>query len=194
MDDNQLIREFQEGDWEAIEKLLIKYKPLFKRLAKTPMKSVQSREVTTSYSFSSDLLSELKTEFIVYAKNFDLQSESIFAGYIKKMLTWTAFRFVKTNYDISQNESSLDQLTYELPCENDIVYDKKDDKFQELLDPLTKREKQIVTLRFFNSFSLNRIAADLKISKSTVATNIRRSLSKIKEVIRDDSSYEQKVV
>lgn len=176
MSDIELICSFQCGDWKAIEELLDRYTPLLKSLSKSFYKTGFDH----CYDFR-DLSSDLKTHFILFVKRYDTTTGAHFSSYIKTMLFWKITNITSENYKPNWSFEAL-QLTPS--CVDEVFANQEeDDKFDSLVDALTDRQKQIITLRHLNQYSLQEIASELGLSKSTIASHERLAYTKLKKVI-----------
>ena len=85
---------------------------------------------------------------------------------------------IKDNKTVSIENIELNRTYFE-------NFDDEELQFFDLIKNLCSKEKEILTLKYFNEYSLNEISMITKIPLSTVKSKLYRALEKIKSEWRD---------
>ena len=131
---------------------------------------------------AEDVVSE--TVLRAYEKFNSLKDESAFRNWIFKILvnqcnTRLRKMITKKTYELKE------EISYQPEMEDAVVV-------QELLDLLTKEERQIVVLTIFGGYKGEEIAKLLHKRHSTIRSKYRRALKKLEEkVLAEEVQYEK---
>ena len=131
---------------------------------------------------AEDVVSE--TVLRAYEKFDSLKDESAFRNWIFKILvnqcnTRLRKMITKKTYELKE------EVSYQPEMEDAVVV-------QELLDLLTKEERQIVVLTIFGGYKGEEIAKLLHKRHSTIRSKYRRALKKLEEkVLAEEVQYEK---
>ena len=94
-------------------------------------------------------------------------------------------------YNVESNDSITKPIRAELPDHWEEVVINHDDPIatsedrvvlQELLSSLTERQRQVVTLVYFQQYTYEEVAEELSISKQTAFATAERALQKLRDV------------
>jgi len=168
----EIIRLAQQGNQEALSRLLKQYEPLMITFAK-------KRYVENSYE---DTLQESRIAFILALRQYDVHF-GVYFGYYVKQRIWQHLSSLKKGqkrYDISF--ICNDKLE-----EQGILTDHVDFEFsiwkKELERILSTREQQLFELHWIQGFTISEIANEFQISINTVKTWKKRALKKLRKVL-----------
>lgn len=164
--------QVKEKDYEdAILTLVNQFKPLIRKYSYLLNYEDGQSELTLIF---------IETIYKVPIDNPKFKQDKFIISYINKS--------VRNNYiNLSKNRNKL--YYYESPINLDIIessYETKvEDKIlaQELLSLLTKREKEIIKLRYFEEYSNVEISEMFGISRQAVNKTKNRAITKMKRYI-----------
>lgn len=133
--DEELAKEVQNENKNALEILVRKYAPLIYSLTRKNFEK----------NFSQDLAQDLWVKFIEHTKNYDETKNSSFAGYIKVMLyadRWTILRrHMKNIQRESANLENVEKSTY------DRYENIENEETEKIIKKLELTEKQQIFLK-----------------------------------------------
>ncbi|MTI71920.1 MAG: sigma-70 family RNA polymerase sigma factor [Firmicutes bacterium] len=169
-----LYEDILNGDKEALEKLLNKLKPLVLSSINKYYNKIDKYD---------DLIQEGFEVIINAINDFDEDKGCYLLGYIKLMLKYYYLdkskyekKTISLNKVISNEDESLellDMIKDEKPLmEEMMIEDESRKTLWESISKLTKRQRQIIYLYYFNNKSLKDVSKELSISYRT-AVNIK---------------------
>jgi RNA polymerase sigma factor (sigma-70 family) len=84
-------------------------------------------------------------------------------------------------------EQILDKVFSDLPLEHTIIeqegFEEQINALRKAINRLSKRQQEVIQLRYFHDFSLDEIASVMQISNQSVRNLIYRSISQLKEFV-----------
>lgn len=148
-----------------MEQFLELYEPLYKdlyRLAYYYLGNAQDAE---------DVVSE--TVLRAYEKFDSLRKKEAFKSWMFKILVNQCMAFLRKKSNVKTAEL-VEEPIFEPKLEDSLVT-------EELMDVLTKEERQIVSLAVFGGYKGEEIAKALHMKHSTVRSKYRRALKKLEQ-------------
>lgn len=170
-----MIIKSQNGDKKSLMEIIKKFNPIIKKY---------SRKLSYDGADSDLIISLIETIFFLpILNNSNLKKDEYIVGYISTSVKNKYINLAKKNTKISINETelNLDFIT------NKMIFSAEDNIFiKDLLDRLTKLQKKVIILKFFNGYTDNEIACNLHISRQSVNRTKNRALKKLRKEIGDE--------
>ncbi|TSA45278.1 sigma-70 family RNA polymerase sigma factor [bacterium] len=183
LNDNQLVKNYLEGNDEAFEELVKKYlKPIYNFLYR----------LTNNQVVAEDLAQDTFLKVWKNIRRFD-QSRS-FKTWIFTIAKNTAFDYFKKKKELpfstftdEEGESWLENIADENILPGEILERKNiAEELEEILKKLPVHYRTILLLHYKEDFSLHEIAEILSEPYNTVKSRHQRALSKLKKAILSD--------
>jgi RNA polymerase sigma-70 factor (ECF subfamily) len=175
-DDKEIIRQYLQGDETALEFLVQKYlKPIY---------SFVYRNVG-DISAAEDITQEVFIKVWKNIKKFDLKKN--FKPWIFQIAKNTSIDYLRKKKTIPfsrfENEYGQNVLTETLADENqnllELLNTKKE--FREVVETLSEKDRQLISLRHEKGLSFKEIAVNLKQSINTIKSRYRRTIISLKK-------------
>jgi len=183
LNDNQLVKNYLEGNDEAFEELVKKYlKPIYNFLYR----------LTNNQVVAEDLAQDTFLKVWKNIRRFD-QSRS-FKTWIFTIAKNTAFDYFKKKKELpfstftdEEGESWLENIADENILPGEILERKNiAEELEEILKKLPVHYRTILLLHYKEDFSLHEIAEILSEPYNTVKSRHQRALSRLKKAILSD--------
>jgi RNA polymerase sigma factor (sigma-70 family) len=181
---NKLIVKYRaEGDEES-------YMELLKMMIPVIFSTMKKFKFTDHVEFKLVCLETFTVCINTYNVSEDL-SEMLFSGYFQMRLKFAALdhlnHYVEDRQSVVKMGKSLETFAEET---QESEYDIKDLKFYLALDKLTKRERQVITMHFFEGKGEKEIIDELGIGERSFPVYLSKSKKAFREayleVIEDD--------
>jgi RNA polymerase sigma factor (sigma-70 family) len=159
------------------DKVLIdKYKSLIQRLA---------YEISPDYA--EDLISVGLNTLLKVSKKFDPTKNVKFTTYARKEIKYDMKDELRKMSWFSKNPKNYQMIKFsdcfnyesELNIEESLIENEGDLLIEGCLDVLSPREREVVTLYYWNSMKIPEIASHLQISEGTVSSTKNNALNKL---------------
>jgi RNA polymerase sigma-70 factor, ECF subfamily len=127
---------------------------------------------------AEDVTENVFLKTFTHMKNFDIERD--FKPWLSRIVLNESRNYYKKNRNSTSlsNEEDTQLSTHNLP--NEKVLDLKN-----CIDKLSKSDKELVTLRFYQEFTIEEISKILNIRKNTVKVRIHRAMKKLKEYLKN---------
>ena len=132
--------------------------------------------ITQNHDVAEDALQEAYLK--VMKKCSQLKDIAFAKTWITRIVINQCKDMIKDNKTVSIENIELNRTYFE-------NFDDEELQFFDLIKNLCSKEKEILTLKYFNEYSLNEISMITKIPLSTVKSKLYRALEKIKSEWRD---------
>ena len=172
--DSDLWEEFKNGEWQAFEQLLESYyRPLYQ----------YGRKFTTDDQ-AKDLVHDLF--LYLWDRRLGLPKVESLKAYLFTSLRNRIFKTQKAEFlvfsdnSIEQAEPADDQNIEKRIIENEISTE-SGQKVNRIIGSLTRRQQEIIHLKFFHNLSNDEIALVMEISPPAVSNLLHQTLKSFKE-------------
>lgn len=171
---NELIKQAQKGNSNAFEEIILDYKNILYKIAKTRLSNIDDIE---------DAVQE--TIISAYQSLYKLRD-------ITKFKSWIITILINKCNRINKKKSKQNVSYEEIDTEKYIgKYDVLTSMgFDELISVLNKDEKTIITLFYSEDYTSKEISKILKLNENTVRRKISNARKKIERRIKEVESYE----
>ncbi len=175
-DDRHLVELVLKGDDVAFEYLFNRYREAIRRLFMARLGGVNDAD---------DLLQE--TFIKVYINIARYSPEYTFGQWVYTIARNTFIDFMRRKTD----EQSIDEQ-FTSPAENSptpeerIINLQQRSQFEDYLNRLTPRYRQLIIMRFFDELSYEEIAQKLQLPMGTVKTQIHRARNRMCHMIENE--------
>ncbi|MCD2345617.1 sigma-70 family RNA polymerase sigma factor [Clostridium guangxiense] len=168
----RVVNDAQSNDKQAIMLIINKFKPLIKKYSYLLKYDDASSDLTIS------LIEIIKK--IPVCTNANLKSDKFLVGYIASAIKNRYIYLSKKYYRVYLNETSLNLNNIKSSENIDL-----DDKIfvWELLDKLSKTQREVLILKFIKDYSDKDISKTLKISRQSVNRTKNRGLDNMRRYI-----------
>ena len=177
MDDNRIIREFEENDELNIEKVIKTYNTYIYTVLKN---SIANEE---------DIQEILSDVFFIFWKKADTLDEEI---KVKPYLIGIARNLIKKkyrNYKVNYEFESFDDLQNEIYSNIDVVSSldnsNKIDIIEEVLNSIKAQEKEIFIMFYYQNKKIKNISKTLDISTPKVKVTLHRVRKLVKKKLKE---------
>ncbi|TCS81252.1 RNA polymerase sigma factor [Tepidibacillus fermentans] len=180
----EIVRQAQQGDQNALAILLKKYHPLIVTFA-------NKRYIHNNFE---DTLQEARLAFILAVKYYDPSYGVFFGHYIKQRIWQHLFSLMK-------KEQKWNHVIFFEGWQGEghrILVDHIDLEFtiwkEQLASLLSEREKQLFELHWIQGYSISEIADRYKISINTVKTWKKRAVKKLAKFLSPTKQIDSTIV
>lgn len=178
--DDLLIQLFSEGQNEAFDELLSRYK---EKLYNYIYMIVQNREV------AEDVFQDTFTRVIVTIKSHRYNEKGRFQGFIFRLahnLIVDIYRQEQTAQFISPTEAGYDIFNdkelCDQPLEDRVSYEQVLRDVRKLIHFLPENQQEIIRMRYYDDMSFKDIADKLEISINTALGRIRYAIINMRKM------------
>lgn len=171
---NELIRQAQKGNGNAFEEIILGYKNILYKIAKTRLSNIDDIE---------DAVQE--TIISAYQSIYKLRDITKFKSWIITILINKCNRInkKKSKSNVSYEEIDVERYVGKCDVSTSIGFD-------ELISILSKDEKTIMTLFYSENYTSKEISKILKLNENTVRRKISDARKKIERKIKEVENYE----
>lgn len=171
---DELIKQAQKGNINAFEKIILDYKNILYKIAKTRLSNIDDIE---------DAVQE--TIISAYQSMHKLRDTTKFKSWIIKILINKCNRInkKKSKQNISYEEIDFERHVGKCEFSTSIGFD-------ELISILSRDEKTIITLFYSEDYTSKEISKILKLNENTVRRKISDARKKIERRIKEVEFYE----
>ena len=171
---DELIKQAQKGNSNAFEEIILGYKNILYKIAKTRLSNIDDIE---------DAVQE--TIISAYQSIYKLRDTTKFKSWIITILINKCNRInkKKRKSNVSYEEIDIERYVGKCDVSTSIGFD-------ELISVLSKDEKTIMTLFYSEDYTSKEISKILKLNENTVRRKISDARKKIERKIKEVESYE----
>ncbi len=184
----ELVEQARAGDSVAFHRLVDQYQPeIFRMIYYRTRSKMDAEDITQDV-------------FLQAYKNLKrLKSAAVFRSWLYRIAVNRVRDFFRRKKFKSMfGFVSVDEETFHEPTEMTAApeagegLERRDfwRRIKELLDCLSRMEREVFMLRFFDELSINEMSAALKKNESTVKTHLYRALRKVKSAAETDGLLE----
>ncbi|WP_372370533.1 RNA polymerase sigma factor [Candidatus Uabimicrobium sp. HlEnr_7] len=170
--EQDLIRNFVDGDHEAFRTLVEKYQ--------TPLLNYLYR-FTGKYEVAEEIVQD--TFLVVFQKISTFKLQSSFRAWLYAIATNHASNHLRKHSPIYNNEVLSTASDIQLDPSEKIIEQERAVAVQKALKTLPEKQRAIFILRFYQQFTYEEIAETLKCPIGTVKSRICYTLQKLKGVL-----------
>lgn len=167
---NELIKEAKKGNIIAFEKIILNYKNILYKIARTRLSNIDDIEDAVQETIISAYQSIYKLRDITKFKSWLITILINKCNYIYKR---------KKIQNVSYEEINLEKYV----GKNDVSTSKLE--FNELISTLNNDEKTIMTLFYSEEYTSKEISKILKLNENTVRRKISEARKKIEKKIKE---------
>ena len=171
---NELIRQAQKGNCDAFEEIILGYKNILYKIAKTRLSNIDDIE---------DAVQE--TIISAYQSIYKLRDITKFKSWIITILINKCNRINKKKNKSNVSYEEIDVERYAGKCDVSTSIG-----FDELISILSKDEKTIMTLFYSEDYTSKEISKILKLNENTVRRKISDARKKIERKIKEVEAHE----
>ncbi|CAH2212604.1 RNA polymerase sigma factor [Tepidibacter aestuarii] len=184
LNENQLIKRCIDGDIDAFEKLIDKYKQTAYNIALGIVKNPDD---------AMDISQEALIKVYRYIKNFNQKSS--FSTWLYRIVMNTCLDYMKKNEKnkvIPINEEIINKQDDYIENNPEKILDKKIEtqQIRDAIDKLSPIQKTAIILRDIQGFSYEEIANITDSSLGTVKSRIKRGRENLKEILTQSMKEE----
>jgi RNA polymerase sigma-70 factor (ECF subfamily) len=184
LNENQLIKKCIDGDIDAFEKLIDKYKQTAYNIALGIVKNPDD---------AMDVSQEALIKVYRYIKNFNQKSS--FSTWLYRIVMNTCLDYMKKNEKnkvIPINDEIINREDTYIDSNPQKILDKKIEtkQIRDAIDKLPSIQKTAIILRDIQGFSYEEIANITECSIGTVKSRIKRGREKLKEILKQSMKEE----
>lgn len=171
---DELIKQAQKGNINAFEEIILGYKNILYKIAKTRLSNIDDIE---------DAVQE--TIISAYQSIYQLRDITKFKSWIITILINKCNRInkKKSKQNLSYEEIDIEKYVGRYDVSTTIGFD-------ELISFLSKDEKTIMTLFYSEDYTAKEISKILKLNENTVRRKISEARKKIEKKIKEVEAYE----
>ncbi len=171
---DELIKQAQKGNSNAFEEIILGYKNILYKIAKTRLSNIDDIE---------DAVQE--TIISAYQSIYKLRDITKFKSWIITILINKCNRInkKKSKQNVSYEEIDIEKYVGKYDISTTIEFD-------DLISILSKDEKTIMTLFYSEDYTSKEISKILKLNENTVRRKISDARKKIEKKIKEVESYE----
>lgn len=171
---DELVKQAKKGNINAFEKLILDYKNVLYKIARTRLSSLDDIE---------DAVQE--TIISAYQSIYKLQDVTKFKSWIITILINKCNRInkKKSKQNVSYEEIDIEKYVGKYDVSTSIGFD-------ELISVLSKDERTIMTLFYSEDYTSKEISKILKLNENTVRRKISDARKKIEKKIKEVEVYE----
>lgn len=173
MNKDLLIRA-KDGDKAAMEEILTEYRPLVLSSARNVYINGYEREDLIQIGY----LSVMKA-----IKSFDPSSDS-FSSYVKNSVKNNFYYLIRGKARLNYEGALEDDILSEENLEETVINCNQADRLKEALQKLSDEDKMLIDFLFFKGYTLNKCAAILDSSKSTISRRKDKILGYLRIILK----------
>lgn len=184
LNENELIKKCIDGDIDAFETLIDKYKQTAYNIALGIVKNPDD---------AMDMSQEALIKVYRYIKNFNQKSS--FSTWLYRIVMNTCLDYIKKNEKnkvIPINEEIINNEDSCMDSDPEKILDKKiqTQQIREAIDKLSPIHKNTIILRDIQGFSYEEIANITECSLGTVKSRIKRGRENLKAILKESMKEE----
>ncbi|MEJ8554853.1 RNA polymerase sigma factor [Tepidibacter sp. Z1-5] len=184
LNENELIKRCIDGDVDAFEKLIDKYKQTSYNIALGIVKNPDD---------AMDISQEALIKVYRYIKNFNQKSS--FSTWLYRIVMNTCLDYIKKNEKnkvIPINEEIINNQETYIESNPEKILDKKIEtqQIRDAIEKLSPIQKNAIILRDIQGFSYEEIANITECSLGTVKSRIKRGRENLKEILKESMKEE----
>ena len=179
LSDKELIKKIKDGDKEAFDKLVLRYRESAVRFA---------RRYTSDYHKAEDLAQEAFARFYFQLDNYKPRGK--FSSYLFKII-----RNLCIDYHRKDEKYEEQKLTEDLQSEDDqpeevVLARERDGLIKKLLFSLKENYHTALYLQHYEGMSYKEIAVTLGMTVGQVRMSIYRGKKKLKKMIKEETDHD----
>lgn len=177
MKDYKLVSRAKKGDKDAFQQLIKKEKEKLYRMAFMYVKNEED---------ALDVFQE--TVYKAFTSIHSLKNNMYFSTWITRILINTALKHIeKSNRIVPVKKEVMEHL-----CGSHDNKELQYFELQQALNSLEEKYKTFLFLRYYEDFTVKKIADVLECPKGTVKTNIHRGLKALRIVLKEEDERERR--
>lgn len=163
----EIIEKAKDGDREAMSEIFETYKDYVMRSSYIMLGRIEEAEDVTENVFF---------KIFTHIQSFDIERD--FRPWLSRIIINETRNYISKN-KITLFKNNIDQEYVEssVNLNREEIMD-----IREGLKKLTQKEKEIITLRYYDELTIEEISKILKLPKNTVKVRIHRTLKKLRGV------------
>lgn len=180
MEDSELVNQLKQGSTEAFDQLYSKYSRLALRTAYL---------ITGNVTDSEDIVQEAFVKCFLYSHS--IREESSFKSWLLRILARTAW-----NYSKKQKSEIPDEHIQEMAERGTesvldiIVQEEKSVQLMQAVERLSKKQRTVVVLYYFNGLTTREIASIQGCMEGTVKSRLHTARRLLKKSLVDEVDKE----
>jgi RNA polymerase sigma-70 factor, ECF subfamily len=183
-DDQELIRQVQNGNQRAFEKLVVRFQKEVYYLA---------RKIVFNHMDADEVVQDTFLKVYRNIKEYDPDKCKFFT-WLYRITVNTALSFIRRRPERNQSIDSLMEADrVQFADAADVTQEYQNHELQEIiekaLDSLSPEMRSVFILKTWNGLSYKEIAEVLEISEGTVMSRLNRARSKLQLILKETGGY-----